>query len=73
MSSIIEVLSTYTMGLLNILGHDGYAFSMDHTQVGIFQEADQVLLCSIPQSQHHTYLEVHIILPYFLDNFMDQR
>ena len=45
---------------------------MDHEKVGIFQEADQIVLCSFPQSQDHVHLEVQVIFTNFLGNFVDQ-
>ena len=52
------MLSTDMMGQLNIFGHDCNAFHMDDTQVGIFQEAGQVILCCFLQCHDHVHLEV---------------
>ena len=45
---------------------------MDCTKVGVFQEADQIVLCSFLQSHDHMHLEAQIIFTDVLGNFVDQ-
>ena len=57
------------MGQLNIFEHDHNTFSMDGTQVGIFQEASQVLPCCFLQCHDHMHLEAQVIPPTFFGYF----
>ena len=61
MSLVLEVFSTDTMSELDILGHYGNALCVDCAKVRILQEASQILLCSLLQSQDHMHLELQII------------
>ena len=72
MRSKMEVLSMDKMDELDILGHYCNTLWVDHTKVGILQEASQKVLCSFLQSQDHVYLEVQVIFTNFLVNFADQ-
>ena len=45
---------------------------MDCTKVGVFQEANQIVLCSFLQSQDHTHLEAQIVFTNIFGNFADQ-
>ena len=57
------VLSTDTASQLDVFMHYGYMLSMCGTQVGIFQEAGQVLFSSLQQYLGCTHLEAQIELP----------
>ena len=69
---VVEVLSVDTIGQLNIFGHDHNAFCVDDTQVGIFQEASQVIPCCFLQCHDCTHLEVQVISPKFLGYLMHE-
>jgi hypothetical protein len=49
-------------GQLNILGHDGHAFGMNGTQVGVLKQAHQVRLSCFLQGKYCTALEAQITL-----------
>ena len=45
---------------LNVLGHDGDALGMDGGQVGILENANEIVLCSLLESQDGGRLEAEI-------------
>ena len=58
-------------GQLDVLWHDGNMFHMYSAQVGIFQEAGQVVLSCLLQCHGHEHLEVQIISPTILGYLSD--
>ena len=52
---------------LDILWHDGHALGMDGTQVGIFEESNQVCLSCLLQGQHSRALEAKVGLEVLCD------
>ena len=58
---VVEVLSADITSQLNILWHYGDAFWMDSTQVGIFQEAAQIVFSCFLQCHDCTHLEVYAV------------
>ena len=68
----MEILSTNVLGQLNIFGHNCYPFSVYGTEVHIFQEQDQICLCSFLQTQNSLHLEVHIIFAHNLGYLVDK-
>ena len=56
------VLSMDTVGQLDVFRHYGYMLRMYSTQVGIPQEASQVVLCSLLQCLECMHYEVQIML-----------
>ena len=66
------VLSMYVAGQLDVFRHYGYTLCMYSTQVGILQEASQVVLSGLLQHLDHVHLEAQIMLPISLCYLMDQ-
>ena len=60
------------MDQLNIYGQICNVFHVDGAQVGIFQEASQVILCCFLQHHDHMHLEVQVISPTFVGYFVYQ-
>ena len=56
---------------LDVLGHDGHSFGVDRTQVGVFEQADQVALTSFLQGHDRGALESEIGLE-VLSDFTDK-
>ena len=69
---IVEVLSADMMGQLDVFWHYGGVFCMDSTQVGVFQEASQIISCCFLQHHDCTHLEVQIIPFTFLGYFTNE-
>ena len=68
----MEVLSTDTTSQWDIFGHYCDVFHMDSTQVGIFQEAGQVILHCLLQHHDHMHLDVQVISSTFLEYLFNQ-
>ena len=63
--AVLKVLSTYVLGKLNVFGYNCHLFSVNCTEVGIFQRPNQICLCSFLQSQYGACLEVQVIFAHF--------
>ena len=59
------------LGKLNVFGHNCHLFSMNLTEVDIFQEPNQICLYSFLQSQYGMCLEVQVIFAHFKGYHMD--
>ena len=57
---------------MDVLGHNGNMLCMDHAEVGILQDAGQVVLCSFLQSHICMQLEVQVISSNILGYFADE-
>jgi hypothetical protein len=55
-------LSSDSAGQLDVLGHDCDSLGVDCTQVGIFEEPDQVGFSRLLQGQHCLALEPQVAL-----------
>ena len=62
---IVKMLSVHTSHQLYIFWHDCYMVHMDHAKVGVFQELNQICLCSFLQSHYGMCLEAHFIFSNF--------
>lgn len=63
----LSTLTTNTTSQLNVLRHDGDTLCMDSAQVGIFEQADKVRLCSFLQGKNCGALETKIRLEILRD------
>ena len=63
----LSSLSTNTASELNILGHDGDSLGVDGTQVGVFEQADQVRLAGLLQGHDGRPLEAEVRLEVLSD------
>ena len=69
--SCLGTFSTDAASELDILGHDGDTLGVDGTQVGVFEETDQVSLGSFLQSHNSGGLETEVSFE-ILGDFTDQ-
>ena len=53
----LRALATDTACELDVLGHDGHALGVDRAQVGVLEEAHQVSLSGLLESEHSRALE----------------
>lgn len=53
---------TDAAGELDILGHDGHAFRVNCTQVGVFEQTDKVCLRGLLQGNDGRRLEAKVVL-----------
>ena len=62
---VLKVLSTDVPGKLTVYGHNCHLFSINCTEVGIFQKPNQICLYSLLQSHYGMCLEAHVIFAHF--------
>ena len=58
----LGALAADTAGELDVLGHDGHALGVDRAQVGVLEEAHQVSLSGLLESEHSRALEAEVRL-----------
>jgi hypothetical protein len=63
----LSPLSADAASQLDILGHDGDTLGVDGSQVGVFEQANQVGLCSLLESQDGRGLETQVGLEVLSD------
>ena len=63
----LRALATNSACKLDVLGHDGYTFRVDSTQVSVLKKTNQVSFTSFLQSQNSTSLEAKIRLEVLRD------
>jgi hypothetical protein len=66
-TNLCGTFTTETTSELEILGLDGDALGVDGSQVGIFEEGDEVSLCSFLESHDGRRLEAEIRLVVYQD------
>ena len=71
MRNNLSALATDTAGQLDVLGHDGDTLGVDGTQVGVFEETDEVGLGSFLEGHDGRGLEPEVGLE-VLGDFTDQ-
>ena len=67
----LSTFSTDSSGQLDVFWHDGDTFSMDGTQVGVFEESDEVGFRCFLESRDGGALETQVSLE-VLSDFTDQ-
>lgn len=63
----LGLLSSDPTSELNVLGHDRDSLGMNRTEVGVFEESNEISFGSLLQSQHCSTLESEIILEVLSD------
>ncbi len=67
----LGTFTTDTSCQLDVLGHDSHTLGVNGTQVGVFEESDQVSLAGLLESHHSRGLESQVCLE-ILGNFSDE-
>ena len=56
----LRALASNTTGQLNVFGHNGYAFSVDGRQVGVFKQSNEIGFGRLLQGQDGRALEAKV-------------
>ena len=70
-SVYLRAFAADAAGQRHVLGHDGDAFDVDGTQVGVLEQADEVGLGGLLECEHGGRLETQVRLP-VLGNLANQ-
>ena len=70
-AACLRALATDAAGQLDVLGHDGHAFGVDGTQVGVLEQANKVGLGRLLQGKNGRALESQVSLE-VLRNLADE-
>ena len=75
-ASILSALTANAAGEMDVFRHNGDAFGVDGTQVGVLKQANQVSLCSLLERHDSGALEAEIgleILGDFADETLERK
>ena len=66
-----EPVTADSLGELKVSGHDGDSLGMDGTEVGVFEEGDEVSLSSLLEGKNSRALESELLLE-LMSDFSDK-